>query len=326
MRLRGLAVLMLALMLAAVQALADEDTAITINGNPVSFDEARVYACAAKSGYEDIVAYYHDFLGLDYWSIPCADGRSAAEAVKSDVLRELVMVNVFCQLALDDGLTTSKADEETAEKDAQEFLASLPEAESAGFTEEDVKAVFLKQRLADRKCSRMLNEMDVDEDAVRAAMSPEDYVIYDLCYLFHSRADVDENGASVSLTPAREQEIGRLMLECMQADSPQEAAAAYPELTWGEASLTAGSGETDQTLLDAVQKLEVGETSDVIKTDYGLFVICLLDNTDTLAYEDAVEQALYQARVDAFSETYNRLYEQTDCEINEAFWDELTLD
>ena len=86
------------------------------------------------------------------------------------------------------------------------------------------------------------------------------------------------------------------------------------------------SREVDQTLLDTVQTMTVGETSGVIKTDYGLFVVRLLDNTDTLAYEDAVAQALYQARADAFSETYNRLYEQTECEINESFWDELTLD
>lgn len=325
MRLRWLAVLMLTLMLATVQALADEETAVTINGNPVSFAEARVYACAAKSGYEDIVAYYRDFLGLDYWTIPCDDGRSAAEAVKSDVLRELVMVNVFWRLALDDGLTSSEADKAVAESDAHEFFTSLPDTESTGFTEADVNTVFLKQQLADRKCSRLLNEMDIDEDAVRAAMNPEDYVIYDLSYLFHPLTDVDENGASVSLTPLREQEIGQTMLDCMHAVSPQEAAAAHPELTWGEASLTAGSGEIDPTLLDAVKSLSVGETSGVIKTDYGLFVVSLLDNTNTLAYEDAVDQALYQARQDAFSETYNRLYEQTDCKINESFWEGLTF-
>ena len=114
MRLRRLAVLMLALMLAGVQALADEETAVTIDGTPVSFAEARVYVCAAKSGYEDIVAYYRDFLGLDYWSIPCSDGRSAAEAVKSDVFRELVMMNVFCQMAQADGMTATADDEAAA--------------------------------------------------------------------------------------------------------------------------------------------------------------------------------------------------------------------
>ena len=325
MRLRGWAVLMLALMLVTAQALADEEMAVTIDGNPVSAVEARVYVCAAKSGYEEIVAYYRDFLGLDYWSIPCADGRSAAEAVKSDVLRELVMVNVFWRQALEDGLTSSEADEAAAESDAHEFFTGLSDAERVGFTEADVKAVFLKQKLADRKCSRLLSEMDIDEDAVRAAVKPEDYVIYDVCYLSHPLADVDATGASVSLTPAREREIGQRMLECMQSDSPQEAAAAYPELTWGEASLTTGSNGIDQTLLTAVQALAVGETSDVIKTDYGLFVVRLLDNTDTLAYEDAVDQALYQARMDAFSEIYNRLYAQTDCEINQSFWDALTL-
>ena len=326
LRLRRLVVLMLALMLAGVQALADEKTAVTIDGTPVSLAEARVYVCAAKSGYEDIVAYYRDFLGLDYWSIPCSDGRSAAEAVKSDVFRELVMMNVFCQMAQGDGMTATADDEAAAESDAHEFFTSLTDAESAGFTEADVKAVFLKQKLADRKCSRLLNEMDVDEAAVRAAVNPGDYVIYDLCYLSHPLAGVDENGETVPLTEAREREIGRTMLDCMCADSPQEAAAAHPELTWGEASLTAGSREVDQTLLDTVQTMTVGETSGVIKTDYGLFVVRLLDNTDTLAYEDAVAQALYQARADAFSETYNRLYEQTECEINESFWDELTLD
>lgn len=326
MSLRRLAILMLALTILAGQALADEEVAVTIDGNPVSFAEARVYVCAAKSGYEEIVAYYRDFLGLDYWSIPCTDGRSAAEAVKSDVFRELVMMNVFYQMAQADGMTATEADEAAAETDAHEFFTSLSDEERAGFTEADVKAVFLKQKLADRKCSRLLNETDVDEDAVRAAVNPGDYVIYDLCYLSHPLADVDENGASVSLTVAREQEIGRIMLECMKADSPEEAAAAYPELTWGEVSLIAGSPEVDQTLLDTVETMTVGETSGVIKTDYGLFVVRLLDNTDTLAYEDAVDQALYQARVDAFSATYNRLYEQTSCEINESFWDGLTLD
>lgn len=302
---RTVALLLIALFLLPA---AVSENAFTVNGQPVSEAEARIYLMNAESSYGDIVAYYRDFLGIDYWSLTTANGMTAAEAVKSDVFRELVMLNVFYAMALDEGVSLTDTEKTACATEAKAYYASLPLSSASALTEADVEDVMRKQRLADRMYSMLLGEIEIDEDAVVASVDPALYRAYDVEYL---------------LSPAgneqTEEEIERLR------DEESWAGLTDESVIYGTARISSADESADRSLLNAASLLEIGETSGIIKTDYGLFIIRMTDSLDPSAYEDALESALYEARRNAFQADYNALYSDAEYEINVSFWDSVTI-
>lgn len=287
---------------------AVSENAFTVNGQAVPAAEARIYLLNAESSYGEIVRYYRDFLGIDYWSLTTANGMTASEAVKSDVFRELVMLNVFCAMALDEGVSLSPAEESDCAFEAKAYYASLPLASADGLTEADVERLMIKQRLADKMYSMLLGGLEIDEDAVTQSVDPAQYVVYDVEYLL-SPAESERS----------EEEFDRLR------EAEIWSAEAGDDLIYGKTRISSADAAADRSLLAAAASLGVGETSGIIKTDYGLFLIRVIDNSDPGAYEEAVENALYDARAQAFRDDYNALYSKAEYEINVSFWDSVTM-
>lgn len=302
---RTLAAILIAL---ALLPAALSENALTVNGQPVTSAEAKIYLRNAESSYGEIVAYYRDFLGIDYWSLTTANGMSAAEAVKNDVFRELVMLNVFCSMARDDGLSLLPDEEDACEAEARAYYASLPLSGADGIREADVIGLMVKQRLADKMYSRLLAGIEIDEEAVAASVDAEKYAVYDVEYLLNPS---DDEGAEEAMNRLRENEDW--------SDKSEEG------VLYGKARISSADENADRALLAAASALDIGGTSGVIKTDYGLFLIRLTDNLDPSAYEEAVKDALYEARAQAFQPDMNALYSEAEYEINVSFWDSVTM-
>lgn len=301
---------LLAFLLAALLISARaEECAFTVNGRNVSSAEARVYMLIYERRYAEIADYYEQFLGLDYWSLTYANGMTAAEVVKSDVFRELVMMNVFYGMALDLRLSLSEEENALCALDANAFCQSLSAADSEGITQKDVQGLFKKQKLADRMYSMLLSQTETDEEAARASVDKALYVTYDVELL-------------LALNEADEDELARLS----ESESWESAAdSSGNRVLYASVSFSAADSDVDAHILSAAKSLEIGEKSGTVKTDYGLFVIRLIDDSDPAAYEAAVEQALYEARAKAFQAEYDDIYFGAEYEINVAFWDTLTL-
>ena len=293
--------------LALLPAALSED-ALMVNGQPVSFAEAKIYLRNAESSYGEIVRYYRDFLGIDYWSLTTANGMSAAEAVKNDVFRELVTLNVFFSMAQDEGLSLSPDEQSACEAEARAYYASLPLSVADGIHEADVIGLMVKQRLADRMYSRLLAEIQIDEEAVAASVDASRYVVYDVEYLLNPS---DGEDAADAMNHLRGESVW-----------PGPLAEG---ILYGRARVSSADKNADRALLAAASALDIGETSGIIKTDYGLFLIRLTDNLDPSAYEEALESALYDARAQAFQPNLNALYSEAEYEINVSFWDSVTM-
>lgn len=311
------------LLASGVQAECEESRALTVSGVTVEKAEVYIYMLNAEKEYAAIVEYYKTYLGLDYWSLEYANGMTVSQMVKSDVFKEMLMMNVFYAMALEKGLYLTDAESAACLADAQKTYALLPVSYAEHIPADSLKNVYEKQRLADKMYSMLLSEVEIDEEAAVSRVDQSLYSTYEVEYLFRSAADFNENGYYEALSPETEAEIRKAFESAETLESLSEAEALYPHLNlhYAKATFSASDPDIDPVLIREIQTLKPGETGRVLKTDFGLFIIRLLDDSGSAAYEAAIAEALCAAREEAFSEEYNRLFMNAEYEINVSFWD-----
>lgn len=316
---------LLLLLLAAcpARALEEANTALIVEDVPVYLPEVYIYMFSAEQEYAEIVEYYKTYLGIDYWSLEYPNGMTISQMVKSDVFKEILMMNVFYSMALDRGLSLSASEKEACRRHARDACAMLPSCYAERIPQSALESVLEKQRLADRMYSMLLGETDVNEITVADGIDRSLYATYDVEYLFCPLIDIDENGATETLAAEKEALVSEKLSEARSLEALSEAQARYGEynIHYATASFYTSDAAIDPVLLDTVKALQPGETSGVIKTDHGLFLIRLIDNTGETAYRAAVATAVYAAREEAFSKEYNLLFMNAEYEINVSFWD-----
>lgn len=291
-------------------ALAEEN-ALTVNGRSVSAAEARIYLLNAESSYADIVSYYDSYLNMDYWTLTTFNGMTAAEAVKNDVFQELIMLYIFYDMALNENLTLSDSEVAMCAQDAQTYYEGLSVLNAENISQEAVEDLLKKQRLADRIYGMLLLQTDVDALAVASNIDPDAYKVYDVEYLFSPSQN--------AMSPQDFTYIGTSL------DWPNAEGVAEGNLFYGTAQLSDIQDGMNESLLTAAENLHIGEVSLPIETVYGTFIIRLLSDSDTSAYDQAVSEAVFAARSDAFQDKYRRLYAEAEYEINVAFWDSVSF-
>ena len=285
---RALAIILMLMLMCGAWA----EPVLTVNGYGLEFDEVRVYAADTVESYADIVEYYDECLGIDYWALEYAGGTTVAESVKADVFEDLVMLTLFYGEALEAGLTLNDED------------LILCAEEAGGAVGSAAESLYRKQLLASRMYGLLVSEMEIDEAAVTATVDPDDYHTIGIEYLFLT-AEVPE------------------MDSLLEAGTPLEEIALTTEgAEYGTLTLEADSTDS---LVQAAKLLSVGEVSGIIKTDFGLFVIKLTDADDKSAYEEAVANALLTAREEAFAPTYEAMYRAAEYTITDSFKDALKV-
>ncbi len=317
---------LIASILALTSAKANSDCALIIEGQTVSLTEANIYIINAEQAYSDIVSYYEDYLGVDYWTLTYANGMTVSQMVKSDVFDQIKAVNLFYASALENGMRLTEAEKAVCRKDAESAYQALSVTDSKKIDLNELAFVYEKQLLADRMYSVYLDDVSIDEEAVCASVNSEDYIKYDVEYLFRSFDDFDENGRQHPLTTEKQTAVEAFFQNAASFPSLEEAASSNEDLDilYGKTAFLSSDASVDRRLIETASALEIGGLSGIIKTDLGLFLIRLLDNTDTSAYEAAVEEKLFSAREEAFLPEKSELIRKCEYEINVSVWRALT--
>ena len=304
---------------------AESSAALTIDGQTVSFTEAYIYIVNAEQEYADVAKYYEDYLDIDYWSLTYANGMTVSQMIKSDVFDQIKSMNAFYAIALENGLSLTDAERASCRTDAENAYQALSVTDAEKIDIDDLSYVFEKQLLADRMYSVFLENMLIDEKEIRSSIDPKGYTVYDIEYLFRTFDDFDESGKSTPLTEDKQALIEKAFSEAQNCPSFSDAPNHYPalDIIYGTTSFLSADETVDPVLIQAAQSLAIGETSGILKTDFGLFLIRLIDNTSLKAYEQAVQTALYEAREAAFASEKESILKKCEYEINVPFWNTL---
>ncbi len=321
-----LALCLLLSLLATAPSYAQDDYALIIEGNPVSLTEANIYIINAEQAYSDIASYYEDYLGIDYWSLTYANGMTVSQMIKSDVFDQIKAMNVFYAMALENGMRLTDNEKKACKKDAENAYQALSVTDAEKIDLDALSFVYEKQLLADRMYSVCLDGVTIDEEAVYASVNASDYIKYDVEYLFRSFDDFDENGHQHPLTEEKRASVEDIFQNANAFSSLEEAAFSDTtlDILYGNTVFLSSDPSVDHRLIEAAEALEIGMLSGIIKTDLGLFLIRLLDNSDESAYEAAIQEKLFSAKEEAFLEEKTELIRKCEYEINVSVWRTLT--
>jgi foldase protein PrsA len=252
------------------------------------------------------------------------------ESAKNSIITRVVMNELLSDQAKKQGFTLS--DKELAKNKAA--IDSLIEASSEeklkdiGLTREILTTTFQKASLSDMYYNELSKDFKIDEKAIRDSINKEDYREYITECLFIPTTIAENN----KLTPLTDKEVKAAYRIISDALDKVIAGTEFytllnenDHLSYYSRNFIYGSDSYEKGYQDAAVTLRNNEYSDIITTNYGYYIIHMLDNYSTDRYEQAVEDAI-NAKEDAqFTEIYNEIKSEYDIAINFEYWDKITI-
>ena len=156
-----------------------------------------------------------------------------------------------------------------------------------------------------------------DEEAAQKAMD----------YVFFSYTTTDESGNSVPLSDDEKtalQTTAKKLSERVKAGEDMADVAEESSATVQEATFDAETTTYDADLIAAADALEkVGDVTDVIETDNGLYVAQLTSLLDRDATDAKKEQIVEERKQDQYNSLLEQWRDDTEIDVNKKVWNKI---
>ena len=111
----------------------------------------------------------------------------------------------------------------------------------------------------------------------------------------------------------------------MEGASFEELANADETLVHNKRTFLAEGDGAEEFYKKVAAKLQVGEVCAPIQTEYGVYIIRMLDDKCTKTYEATIAAEYETRRNEAFQAAYEVLLEQYEVIVNEEVWEDILL-
>ncbi len=307
-----------------------ETVAVSVGEEDIAMDKAMflIYSMEVRGNYYAL--YYESQYGTNYWDMVYDDeGHTTRDVFKQETMDMLVQYAVLYDCAVKNDMTLTEDD--IAENDAyveriKEALTA-EETERGGFTTDGLREVCAWMMLAEKYYNKMTERLGVTKESVRETVKKEDYKEYETEYLYLATTYYDENYELRQEEEAVKEACMRQMEEYYEEVLDGKT---FEELAEGENApvrnirtfLADGAG-AEEAYQKAAKGLKPGEVSRPVQTEYGVYLIKMLDDDCTKTYEAAVDSAYEVERSNAFAAAYEVLLAEYPVQVNEAVWDEV---
>ena len=305
----------------------DPDAVVmTVGGEEVTLGVANFYARMTQAQYETYYLGMMSSNGMtmtaeDMWNQEY-DGETTEESTKESLLESLQNMYVISQHAEEYDVSLTEDEEKAISAAADQFgKDNTDEAKDkvSGYKKDIEKYLELVtiQTKMDSAMKEGVDEEVSDEEAAQKAMD----------YVFFSYTTTDDSGATVALSDdektalktTAENLTERVKNGEEMADVAEESSTAVQEATFDAETST-----YDADLIAAADALaEVGDVTDVIETDNGLYVAqltSLLDRDATDAKKQEIVEERKQEQYDSLLEDWK---DAADIEVDEKVWDKI---
>lgn len=305
--------------------------AVTLDDIAVTMDKAMylIYSMEVRGNY--YAAYYNNPEGTNYWDTLYDDTRTVREAFKQETMDALIQYGVLYDCAVKNGmsLTEEEIEQNNAFVEQIKEVLTAEETERGGFTTEGLREVCGWMMLAEKYYNKMTDNLDVDKEEVRATINKEEYKEYETQYLYLATAYYDDNFNICQESDdvkaahmAKMQDYYEQVMEGVTFEVLQNADSSLKVNT--RTFLEQGDG-AEEAYRQAAKALETGEISAPVQTEYGIYLIRMVDPDCTKSYEAAVDAAYESERQKAFVAAYKVLREQYEIAVNEEVWGDIVF-
>lgn len=307
-------------------SLDTEAVVMTVGDEEVTLGVANFYARMTQAQYE---TYYLSMMSSNGMTMTAEDmwnqeyeGETTEQTTKDGLLESLQNMYLISQHAEEYGVSLTEEEQDAISEAAAQFDEdNTDEAKEAvsGYKKDIEKYLELVtiQSKMDSPMREGVDEEVSDEEAAQKAMN----------YVFFSYTTTDESGNSAELSDDEKtalQTTAQNLSERVKAGEDMADVAEESSATVQEATFDGESTTYDADLIAAADALEeVGDVTDVIETDSGLYVAqltSLLDRDATDARKDEIVEERRQEQYDSLLEEWR---DATEISVDEKVWNKI---
>lgn len=245
---------------------------------------------------------YSSYMGENMWETYGEDTKTGM----MDNLKEMLILEKHMD---EYGVTVTDEDKTAITAAATQFMSENEEKvlKSMGATQERVERVLTLYTIQAKMSNAMVADVDTNVTDEEAAQKTVKYVLF-------STADTyDEAGNAIAMTDdekANLQSQAEMVVEAMTTTADTDLETALVSVTDTQTVLTESYGAEDEdsvleeTVRAEADKLKDGETSSVIATDAGYYVVYMESTFDEEATATEKENIVAERQNEKFTEVY----------------------
>lgn len=306
----------------------NDDVVATVGQDEITAGMANFFARMQQAQYETYYAGMMGTTGDAMWSQEVdEEGTTYEESVKESLLTSLENLYLLKQHASEYEVVVTDEEMKKIQEAAAKFDEdnSLEDKEVVSgykkYIEEFLRMATLQQKM-EAPMKAGVNEDVSDEEAAQKSMK----------YVYFPYSTTDAEGNKTDMTEEEKETLkatAQTFAENLKASEAKDidAAAAEGGYEVQTATFDSESVSPDAELIKAVDALETeGETTDVIESEYGLYVgklVSLLDREATDQEKKSIIEQRKQEQYDKLIETWRK---ETEITENKKVWDKIDFE
>ena len=301
--------------------------------NKVNMKETVYDIYQTEMQYNMYSSFYQQMYGKSYWEMEDVDdaGRDGAAPAKKQVMDAVKQREILCMEAEKLGYSLTDQEKNTVAENVKSAREGLSDTQKKldGLDEKSLTTAFEKNALAQKYRQVIISESGIDREALKASVNRDEYRQYTMQYYKVSNKEgTGDDEKDVS------EEQKQKNLENMQALKEKSGTAEdFTKLieegdttgisTYQQEELLAKDMESSTFLTkeqrEKLIKMENNEISDVIEGEDGYYLIKMVNNNDSAAYDKQCETVVSDEETKQFDARYDQLKAGYTTEI-QSYW------
>ncbi len=301
--------------------------------NKVNMKETVYDIYQTEMQYNMYSSFYQQMYGKSYWEMEDVDdaGRDGAAAAKKQVMDAVKQREILCMEAEKLGYSLTDQEKNTVAENVKSAREGLSDTQKKldGLDEKSLTTAFEKNALAQKYRQVIISESGIDREALKASVNRDEYRQYTMQYYKVSNKEgTGDDEKDVS------EEQKQKNLENMQALKEKSGTAEDITKLIEEGDTTGISTYQQEELLakdmesstfltkeqrEKLIKMENNEISDVIEGEDGYYLIKMVNNNDSAAYDKQCETVVSDEETKQFDARYDQLKAGYTTEI-QSYW------
>lgn len=294
---------------------------MTVGENEISLREMYFMLKWNQSTYQAMATAQ---FGDDWYEQDLTGEGPFGDYIKETIVGQLEEMYILCSNA--DKYNISLSEEELAEIETVVDKIMSDNSEDAkkalGLTEDIARKVTTNYTLWAKVYNEIIRDFDNTVTAEEAAQKT-------YAYIYQQLTTYNEDGTSSDMST---DEINQYYALLQLVKDDVEAGKSFDEAAedYGFSVASHSFGKQDDGTFNDINsladKLKVGEVSDIIPVEGGVFLLCMEDEYDEEATESARTTLANEKQMESFEAIYEELKKDVNIELDEELWATCTFE
>lgn len=305
------------------------DFIVSIDNSKLTLDDFLYDIYQIKSERDTWNEAYQDALGIDYWDFEF-EYNNMESLARDTIMTRVVLNEILYDQAKKAEVSLTDEDESKLEAKSNELIQSMTEdqLEDTGLNYDIIIKTLQKQFIGDKYYQTLLDSFEVNESAIRSNIDPDLYREYKTECLYVPTVLVGHE----SISPMSQEELTEAYSKILNVQNLIHKGADFKRIpneidgvTLYERDFILDDNTAEEEYKNMAITLENGNYSPIVTTEFGYYIICMLNNNSSYRFEKHIDDLILEHKKEKFELYYYQLQKDYEISINNKYWERLSL-